>query len=192
MGFGISTIVNTFTKSALIEWVDPEYEDSTIVKSLEGMIRDSITPDVKKTEIHKMSSSVTETILENGSVISEHIIQSPVSVTLSFEETNGGKLLNNIVNYVTKRKTTFDKLVDIWERKIQCTIITEHKKYNNMVISNMPIVHKEPYKGAYQIMVDFKQINTRNILTKYRAKDIGTIKSSMQTLEGGFQQTKKV
>lgn len=203
MGLGITGVVNLLTKSAIIEWIDPEKEpivstNSKIVnyavEYLYGLVAgNSITPDVKKSESHRYQSEITQNTMEDGTVIAEHIIQKPVTVTLSFEMTNGTlgtRFVPNIAKWVGF-DTIFDKLIMLWEKKIECTVITHHKKYEHMVIENMPIVHKAPYKGAYQVMCDFIQLNKRSLGVKYPAKEVSTAKSAMATVEGGLQKTTK-
>lgn len=204
MGLGITGVVNTLMKSAIIEWQDPDAEpivdtNSKIVNYavdyLYGLVAgNSIKPDVKKSESHRYQSEVTQNVMEDGSIVAEHIIQRPIVVTLSFEMTNGSlgaRFVPNIARWVGY-DTVFDKLVKIWEKKIECTVITHHKKYENMVIENMPIVHKSPYKGAYQVMCDFIQLKKRDLGYKYPAKELSTSKSAMKTVEGGLQKTKGV
>lgn len=199
MGFGVSQYVNKFTKSAIIEWIDPKWADlvegfefqSYLANTLIGWIfGDSITPDVKKSESHRYSSSVSENVLESGAIVAEHIIQHPITITIQFEQTNNtiGTRYASAIADKLGFTTVFDKLVELWEKKIECTVITEHKKYKNMVIESMPIVHRSPYRGSYQVMAEFKQLKKRKITKFYNANNKGTSMSSMETTEGGFQQ----
>lgn len=214
MGFGISSFVSRGTRKALIRWVDPDENQSEVFDNSQDenilnpksmaqnakqfvtlalvgdLATNSITPDVRKSEVHKYRSNVTEVALEDGSIAAQHIIQRPIEVTLQFEETNSGKMIANILSAVglVDKVSTFDKLTDIWRRKIPVTIITEQAQYDNMVIENMPIVHKQPYKGALQIMCDFKQLSFSTIAgfkQKGATKDIE--KSVSGEVEGGTQ-----
>lgn len=141
---------------------------SGYLASFLGIIQD-VKPDVRKSESHKYQSEVTQYAVEDGTIFSQHIIQRPIKVTLQFEETNAGKMIQNIVGSAermltgTSKKTIFEQLVEIWERKIPVEIVTDQKIYKNMVIENLPIMHKSPYKGALQIMVDFIQLSTFQI-----------------------------
>lgn len=218
MGFGISGFVKGLTKKALIRYVDPlmaqyktleqidaEAEAQGLIagyiqsslNELVGIVK-TITPDVRKSEVHKLRSNVTETAMEDGSIVSQHVIQRPVEITLQFEETNAGKMISNIIGaglslLGAKRETTFDKLYEIWEQKIPVQIVTEQKIYNNMVIESMPIIHKQPYKGALQIMCDFKQLNFYTAGTfPYKGSSKNINKSVSPRVEGGTQTTVKV
>lgn len=191
MGFGVSQYINKFTKGAIIEWVSDQGLLESAINTLTGyVVKENITPDVKKSETHRYSSSVSENVLESGAIVSEHIIQHPVRVTVQFEQTNntiGSRYASAIADKLGF-STVFDKLVELWEKKIECTVITEHKKYKNMVIESLPIVHRSPYRGSFQVMVEFKQLKKRRITKSYNANNKGTSMSSMETAEGGFQQ----
>lgn len=218
MGFGITSFVSRGTRKALIRWIDPdnnenEVNDNSQGESLTGqslmdnaksfltlalvgdLATNSITPDVRKSEVHKYRSNITEVALEDGSIAAQHIIQRPIDITLQFEETNSGKMIANVLSAVglIDQVSTFDKLTDIWRRKIAVTIITEQAQYDNMVIENMPIVHKEPYKNALQIMVDFKQLSFSTIAGfQYKGSTKNIQKSVSPRVEGGMQTTTTV
>ena len=220
MGFGISGFVTRGTRKALIRWIDPEnnnesevfdnsqdesiFDPKSIAQNAKqfltlALVGDlatkSITPDVRKSEVHKYRANVTETAMEDGSIVSQHVIQRPIEVTLQFEETNAGKMIGNVLSSLgfIDQVSTFDKLVDIWTRKIPVTIITEQAQYDNMVIESMPIIHKQPYKGALQIMCDFKQLNFYTAGTfPYKGSSKNINKSVSPRVEGGTQTTVKV
>ena len=204
-------------RKALILWVDPDDEQQEAkddsqggfmetVKGLWNTALDfltlefvgdynvnSLTPDVRKSEVHKYRSNITEVALEDGSIAAQHIIQRPIEITLQFEVTNSDKMLATALEFfgLANQRPVFDKLTDIWRRKIPVTIITEQAQYTNMAVENMPIVHKQPYKNALQIMVDFKQLSYSTIAGfKGKTKEIDKSVSPKQ--EGGMQTTKTV
>lgn len=219
MGFGISSFVSRGTRKALIRWVDPEDEkqevkDNSLGEEVEGqsmaknsknnfltlafvgdIASRSITPDVRKSEVHKFRSSVTEVALEDGSIAAQHIIQKPIEITLQFEETNSGKMIANVLSALgfINQVSTFDKLTDLWRRKIPVTIITEQAQYDNMAIENMPIVHQQPYKGALKVMADFKQLSFYTLAGfQYKSNSKSVQKSVSARVEGGTQTTTDV
>lgn len=166
--------------------------------SFVGIIKE-VNPDVKKAEAHKYQSDITEYALEDGSILVQHIIQKPIEVSLQFEETNSGKMISGIVGFAAetflgKDKTTlFEKLVQIWQRKIPVEIITEHQIYKNMVVKNMPIIHKSPYKKALQIIVDFIQLTSAQTqLNGYKASTTDVAKAASPKIDGGQQLTQSV
>lgn len=219
MGFGISSFVSRGTRKALIRWVDPEDEkqevmDNSLGDEIEGqsmaknaknnfltlafvgdIASRSITPDVRKSEVHKFRSSVTEFALEDGSIAAQHIIQKPIEMTLQFEETNSGKMIANVLSALgfIDQVSVYDKLTDLWRRKIPVTIITEQAQYDNMAIENMPIVHQQPYKGALKVMADFKQLSFYTLAGfQYKSNSKSVQKSVSARVEGGTQTTTDV
>lgn len=203
--------VNNFFKPALIRYVKPETSDeqrgwwgAESIAKLEMImaqalnfsddgLNQSINPSVKKQEMHSFQSDVTEQTMEDGSIISEHVIQKPISISLSFEETNSSIEQSAAVQMVGGQQkvfgtmSVFDKLVEVWEKKIICQIVTEHKIYNNMVIANLPIQHIAPYRHAINVTVEFVQLNfSRPVKTIYMGKSIGTTMSSMATQSAGM------
>lgn len=220
MGFGISSFVSRGTRKALIRWVDPENNNESEVfdnsqdesvfnpKSIAqnakqflslalvgDLATNSITPDVRKSEIHKYRINVTEVALEDGSIAAQHAIQRPISVTLQFEETNSGKMIANVLSALgfIDQVSTFDKLTDIWRRRIPVTIITEQAQYDNMMMENMPIMQQQPYKGALKIMCDFKQLSYSSIAGfQYKGTSKSINKSVSARVEGGMQTTTEV
>lgn len=184
MGFGVTGFIKSATQKALIRYVDPDSEEaqkldnepegylksiySSYKQEFLGILQE-IRPDVRKAESHQYKSEVTQYAVEDGTIFSQHIIQQPVRVSLQFEETNAGKMFSNIIGAAarwitgTNKKTMFEQLVEIWERKIPVEIVTDQKIYKNMVVENLPIMHKAPYKGALQVMVDFVQLSTFQI-----------------------------
>lgn len=182
MGFGVSGLINKYLRPALIR-----YNGSGTEYFLEGWKdEDAIIPDVKKSETHGYQSNVTQMALEDGSIVAEHIIQQPISISVQFEETN-----NTLRGWMIENKSTFDKLVDIWKNKTVCQVITEHKIYDNMVVQNMPIQHRAPYKGALSITCEFTQLSFASpASTVFVGKDEGLTKSASGTVQGGQQKMK--
>lgn len=222
MGWGITGIVNALTQKALIRYV-PVSEGKTIeeleeelgiggfgnfaiigvmgnaVGSVTGAGHiEQVTPDVRKAETERLQSDVTDYALEDGSIVSQHIIQHPREVVLYFEETNAGKMVANVGAAVLglmgqRPKTVYDQLLEIWEDKIQVEITTDQNIYKNMVMTSAPITQKAPYKGALQISCTFKQI-TRAVNDGFGYKGSTTAwdKAASKLREGGRQILKSI
>lgn len=222
MGFGITGFVKPATRKALIRWFNPDeiekknVYDNTIQENVSNTRKfadnakqyitmaivgnlnaNEIVPDVRKAEAHRYQSEVTEYAVEDGSILVQHIVQKPITVSLQFEETNSGKMIRSAMSYLgsesVKNTTMFDQLVEIWERKIPVSIITEQKEYKNMVVKNMPIMHKSPYKGALQVMVDFIQLSVAQIqLVNYKGATTSISKAASPKIDGGQQTTQSI
>lgn len=188
--------------------------DGTILGGIEAYAREAIggylasfigviqevKPDVRKSELHRYKSNVTQYAVEDGSIFTQHIIQQPIKVSLQFEETNAGfgTMLSGIMNMAQMvispySKTMFEQLIDIWEKKIPVEIVTEHRIYKNMVIESLPIAHKSPYKRALQVNVDFIQLSTYQFdVDEKKGKTESVNKSANAVKSGGKQQLEDV
>lgn len=213
MGFGITGLVNAVTTKALIRYVpkDSKYsleeidEQTLGAYAAVGMVQNvkdfqikDISPDVKKGNSLRMVSDITEYALEDGSIVAQHIIQNPIEVTLTFEETNAGKAIANLMGaaaeefFGIKDQSTYDKLVEIWEDKLKVEIITDNDIYKNMVLKSAPIVENAPYRGAYKIMATFRQLVDTNPANKKKPKTMSLAKACMKMVKGGLQVAQKV
>lgn len=114
-----------------------------------------VTANVKISEAHQYEAEVTETPLENGSIVSDHVITAPIRATLNFEMTNGSFGLLS----ATQAQDVFETLSEIVENRELVTLTTEHAIYDNMIIKSFTPLHRAPYKGALQIAVTLQQIN---------------------------------
>ena len=223
MGFGITGLVNAVTAKALIRYVpkDSKYsleeiDEQTLgdyaglssyaavgmVQNVMGRNKDfqikNISPDVKKGNSLRMVSDITEYALEDGSIVAQHIIQNPIEVTLTFEETNAGKAIGNLMGaaaeefFGMKDQSTYDKLVEIWEDKLKVEIITDNDIYKNMVLKSAPIVENAPYRGAYKVMATFRELVDTNPENKKKPKTMSLAKACMKMVKGGLQVAQKV
>lgn len=163
-----------------------------ILNTITGGNTGRIFADVKVSESHRFQSNVTEQTLEDGSVINEHVIPQQPQVTLQIEETNntmGARLSGGFYG----PQQTFDKLVQLWENAVPLTITTQHKQYKNMVIANMPILHRAPYRNALQVSIDLRQLRFAQMeVVSYKGKTVGLTKAASSNVSGGFQKPQDV
>lgn len=158
-----------------------------IVNKITGGNTGRIFADVKVSESHRYQSNVTDQTLEDGSAINEHVIPQQPQVTLQIEETNnttGSRFSGGFFG----PQQTFDKLVQLWENAVPLTITTQHKQYENMVIANMPILHRAPYRNALQVSIDLRQLRFAKMeVISYQAKSEGLQKAASSNVSGGRQ-----
>ena len=190
MGFGISNIINKYIRPALISW-----------SSYNGVEGGRINVDVKISEAHRFSNNVTTQTMEDGSIIDEHVINTPTEITLQFEETNNTVLAGGILGSAAFGSAwmkfgpgnTFAILRALAEKKVPLTITTPHAIYENMVMKNLPIMHRAPYRNAIQVVCDLIQLNFSIEQTfAYKAISAGIQKAASANQNGGYQQTKSV
>jgi len=158
-----------------------------LLNKITGGSTGRIFADVKISEAHRFMSNVTEQTMEDGSVVSEHVIPQPEQVTLQIEETNntiGSRFSGGFFG----PQQTFEKLVELWENAVPLTVTTQHKQYTDMVIANMPMLHRAPYRNALQISVDLRKLRfTKMEVVSYKGKTEGLTKAASKNVSGGMQ-----
>lgn len=172
----INTITNFLFGQALIS--SPTYGE--------------IMADIKVSEDHTRKNDVTQTTLESGAVIADHVIIHPRVLSINFGVTNTGwtSLLES------RSQEIFDKLDNISRTQELVTVTTEHYSYTNMMISNVRMLHSAPYKGSLQIACDFEELNFADLQVIKNANVVsqegGIGKSLTNTVNAGKQQVQKM
>ena len=158
-----------------------------LLNKITGGSTGRIFADVKISEAHRFMSNVTEQTMEDGSVVSEHVIPQPEQVTLQIEETNntiGSRFSGGFFG----PQQTFEKLVELWENAVPLTVTTQHKQYTDMAIANMPMLHRAPYRNALQISVDLRKLRFSKMeVVSYKGKTEGLTKAVSKNVSGGMQ-----
>lgn len=185
MGFGVANLLNKYLRPALISW-----------DTYNGIEAGSLNVDVKVSETHRFSNEVTTQTMEDGSVIDEHVINNPMEISVQFEETNNTIMAGGLFGGASfgglsfGPVNTFNVLKNLAEHKVPMTITTQHTIYDNMVIKNMPILHRAPYRNALQVACDMIQLNfSKDTVLSYKPRNTGTKKSASQNVNGGYQNT---
>ena len=100
-------------------------------------------------EQHNFTSSVTNIPLENGVVIRDHVIVNPDKLTVNFECSNTDS---------QSAQDTFEQFKQLRDNRELLEIITEHKIYKNLVLTEFSATHCAPYKGALQGTLVFEEV----------------------------------
>lgn len=92
--------------------------------------------DALLTENHEYNSRVTNYPVENGRIISDHIIKEPEIVNI-----NGivSDTPLNIFSAFNRSVNAFERLVEVYNRREPVTVITGIKIYTNMVMTNLSV-----------------------------------------------------
>lgn len=129
---------------------------------------------VCKAEEHRRTSTITKKPLEDGSVLSQHIIQDPVEVTLRFEQCNvvqgkadsfGSQTANaqqveSVFNYgAYEAYKVWQKIEELWKNKKLLTLYTTHAVYQDVVCVELSGIHKAPYKNSIDFTAKFVKMN---------------------------------
>lgn len=125
----------------------------------------TIEIDVTTTESHSYSSTVTSFPVENGSNISDHIINNPVELNMK------GFITNFPVGYLTGRigpilrgddfdraKSAYEEFMFIRESKVPFFVSTTLGDYQNMVITDIVFDRDKSTKNALKFSASMKQL----------------------------------
>lgn len=146
-------------------WVNEIFGKSEETALISSETLGDVQADVKISEAHTYESDVTTTTLENGTQVSDHVINHPVQATINFEMVNASGTKTKTYSdgsweiISNAPKDVFDKLSRMVEKRELVTLTTEHAIYNNMIIKSFQPLHRAPYKRALQIAVTLQQIN---------------------------------
>ena len=165
-----------------------------------GIITD-IEVDAKFSEQHGMTATPATFALENGAVVSDHIVLNPVTLEIPYELNNqdlnigGLQLAGNIgLSYGIKSAVLYNILrLNLTNRGLY-TIVTRHVLYRNMALIDAGAEHVAPAVGTIRGTAKFQQMNLPAIQNVSVPQDIldqdGTQFKAASTLPAGAQISK--
>ena len=148
-----------------------------------------IPVSVKESESHAFTSTPIDTAVENGAILTDHVVVNPVEVEVVFDMVNTRSLLS----YFGTASTAFDAFEyfeSLLSNRELVTLITEHKVYANMLCIDFTPSHVAPFKGALKCTARFRQINFVTILSSGRQESqlgSGAKKTASQASQKGQQ-----
>ena len=117
----------------------------------------SVTLDATINEEHNYTAQVTNYPLENGTDISDHIINQPVTVQITGIVSDTPLSLLSSFN---RSIDAFNKLILIYERKERITVVTGIKVYTNMVMTNLQIPRDVSTGQSLSFSIELQKIYT--------------------------------
>lgn len=150
-----------------------------------------IPVSVKESESHAFSSTPIDTAVENGAILTDHVVVNPVEVEVVFDMVNTRSLLSYI-GFGTSSTAfdAFEYFESLLNNRELVTLITEHKVYANMLCIDFTPSHVAPFKGALKCTARFRQINFVTILSSGRQETQlggGAKKTASQASQKGQQ-----
>lgn len=110
--------------------------------------------DVVTSEDHSLTGTVSSFAMENGVQRSDHAVLNPDEITISFElsnnEDNGDEL-------GTRAGLLFDTLRAARKSRDLFDVLTKHRLYEQMIISDIQANHSGPFTGRLICAVTFKE-----------------------------------
>lgn len=148
-----------------------------------------IPVSVKESESHAFTSTPIDTAVENGAILTDHVVVNPVEVEVVFDMVNTRSLLSYF-GTVSTAFDAFEYFESLLSNRELVTLITEHKVYANMLCIDFTPSHVAPFKGALKCTARFRQINFVTILSSGRQESqlgSGAKKTASQASQKGQQ-----
>lgn len=115
----------------------------------------SVELDVTLREEHKYSSKVTTFPIEEGSTLSDHIINLPTVLILEGVVTDSPLTIFPSFN---RSISAFNTLISLHRQRLPITVVTGLKRYENMVITNLDIPRTVETGQSLTFIVEMQQI----------------------------------
>jgi hypothetical protein len=112
--------------------------------------------NVRISENHRRTATVTQQTLENGAVVADHVILAPAALSLIYEQTNA-------FNGREVAREAWESLKRLWKARKPFELVTEHEVYKDMVFETISALHQSPNRGGLQFTMELKQINFANL-----------------------------
>lgn len=111
--------------------------------------------DVTLRETHSYTSRVTNYPIEEGSTLSDHIINEPTIVVLEGTVTDTPLA---ILPFFNRSIDAFNRLIEIHQKRESIIVVTGLKKYPNMVITNLDIPRDIRTGQSLTFTIELKEI----------------------------------
>ena len=113
--------------------------------------------DLRLSEIHTAEAVVTETPVEDGSVVTDHIVIKPDTVEIIAEVSNFDA--NGAASTGERVKTAWQQFKDALNSRQLFDVVTLHELYENMAFESLTGEHSAPYKGKMAYKITFKKVD---------------------------------
>lgn len=90
-------------------------------------------------EVHDYSTTITQNPVENGAVISEHVINQPKTLQLEAVITNTPLSLFGLQSDEGRAQRAFDSLEEMYNNRELFDVVSGFKLYNNCLFSSISI-----------------------------------------------------
>ena len=148
--------------------------------------------DLRLSEVHTAEATITETPVEDGSVVTDHITLKPDVIEIVAEVSNFDG--NGAASAGERAATALQQFKTALRSRTLFDVVTRHELYENMAFESMTADHSAPYKGKLGYKITFKQIDFAQLqfvaVPESRLQSGGAnpvSKSASSEVEGGRQ-----
>lgn len=128
----------------------------------------TIDLDITITEQHRFNSRVTTYPVENGTIVSDHIINEPDVVVL---QTLVSDTPINILSPRNRSIDVFNRLIEIHQRREPVTVITGLKVYPSMAITSLEVPRDLRTGQALTFTIELQRIIFANVSVQINNTD---------------------
>lgn len=115
------------------------------------MMAGVIPVTTREQEQYMFEADVTTNPVEQGALLSDHVILRPVRIDLVFE-------VNNIPDSSAAR-ALLGQLVDTWQNRQYIGLQTEHGQFNYMILRSINALNEAPEWGKLAFRASFQQVS---------------------------------
>ena len=117
--------------------------------------------DLRISELHKAESTITNQPIEDGSVVSDHIILQPTTIEIIAEMSNFDG--NDSQSLGERATTAWDEFKRSLESRTLFDVVTHHELYTNMAMETLSGEHVAPHTGKMQIKIAFRSVDSTQL-----------------------------
>ena len=139
--------------------------------------------NVRTQEAYTYQADVTEHALENGAIISDHVILKPVRVEVSF----------GVSNWTPgEASTALHLLEEMYKTRALLDLQTTHSEIKNVALVNLQVVNTTPAWGALEFRATFQQLRFVALETVRQSEERAVDTSGLPPVTGGPAVPKSV
>jgi hypothetical protein len=117
--------------------------------------------DLRLSEIHTAEAMVTNQPIEDGSIVSDHIILQPETVEIIAEMSNFDG--NNSQSLGERAATTWTQFKESLKARTLYDVVTQHELYEDMALESISGEHVAPFKGRMQLKLTFRKVESTQL-----------------------------
>lgn len=112
--------------------------------------------DLRTGEYHTSESQVTSYAIEDGSVVADHIVETPdvVEIACQVENFDG----NGQPAQGRRAKDAFQRLKQLKGERQLVEVVTQHELYTDMAITMVTGAHESPVRGRLTMRARFERL----------------------------------
>lgn len=119
------------------------------VKGADGTAPQAIAVSTQLEESYTLEADVTQTSLEDGSLVSEHVILKPLKVEFLVEVSNWDRQFG---------LSAMESFINLIVSRVPVTLVTEHASIKQMVCHSVQPANTNPKWGSLTVRVGFTQV----------------------------------